>query len=43
MNTGQYVREIERLAPDSVEVVGVGKMDTTLISPREITERGALQ
>ena len=42
MNMGQYIREVERLAPRQVEVVGVGKMDTTLLSPREILERGGL-
>jgi 2-oxoglutarate ferredoxin oxidoreductase subunit alpha len=42
MNMGQYIREIERLAPRQVEVVGVGKMDTTLLSPQEILERGGL-
>jgi len=43
MNMGQYVLEVERLAPRGVEVVGVGKMNTTLLSPREILERGGLQ
>lgn len=42
MNMGQYRLEIDRLAPDGVEVVGVNKMDTTLISPAEIVERGGL-
>jgi 2-oxoglutarate ferredoxin oxidoreductase subunit alpha len=42
MNMGQYVLEVERLAPTDVEVVGVGKMNTTLLSPREILERGGL-
>ena len=42
MNMGQYMLEIERLAPDSVEVVSVGKMNTTLLSPGEILERGGL-
>jgi 2-oxoglutarate ferredoxin oxidoreductase subunit alpha len=42
MNLGQYLIEIERLAPERVEVVGVNKMDTTLISPQEILERGGL-
>ncbi len=36
MNMGQYLLEIERLAAPDVEVVGVNKMDTTLISPTEI-------
>jgi 2-oxoglutarate ferredoxin oxidoreductase subunit alpha len=42
MNMGQYSLEVERLVPDGTEVVGVNKMDTTLISPAEITERGGL-
>lgn len=42
MNMGQYRLEVERLAPDGAEVVGVNKMDTTLISPAEIVERGGL-
>ena len=42
MNMGQYRLEIDRLAPDGVEVVGVNKMDTTLISPTEILNQGDL-
>jgi 2-oxoglutarate ferredoxin oxidoreductase subunit alpha len=42
MNMGQYVLEVERLAPRGVSVVGVGKMNTTLVSPQEILERGGL-
>jgi 2-oxoglutarate ferredoxin oxidoreductase subunit alpha len=42
MNMGQYVQEIERLAPRGVDVIGVGKMNTTLLSPGEILERGGL-
>ncbi len=42
MNMGQYRLEVERLVPDGAEVVGVNKMDTTLISPAEIAERGGL-
>ncbi len=42
MNMGQYRREIERLAPPGVEVVGVCKMNTTLVSPREIIQQGGL-
>lgn len=42
MNMGQYILEIQRLAPAGVEVVGVNKMDTTLLSPDEIIERGGL-
>ena len=43
MNMGQYIREIERLATDGVEVIGVNKMDTTLISPDEILTQGGLR
>jgi len=42
MNMGQYLLEIERLAPDGVEVVAVNKMDTTLLSPQEIISQGGL-
>jgi len=42
MNMGQYLLEIERLAPRGVEVIGVNKMDTTLISPAEILQKGGL-
>ncbi len=42
MNMGQYVLEIERLAPRGVEVIGVNKMDTTLISPADILQRGGV-
>ncbi|MDP7453887.1 MAG: hypothetical protein QGE95_16780, partial [Arenicellales bacterium] len=42
MNMGQYIQEVQRLIPKGVEVVGVNKMDTTLLSPDEIIERGVL-
>jgi 2-oxoglutarate ferredoxin oxidoreductase subunit alpha len=42
MNMGQTLLEIEKLAPSGAEVVGLGKMDTTLVSPGEILERGGL-
>lgn len=42
MNMGQYILDIQRLAPPGVEVMGVNKMDTTLISPTEIIEKGGL-
>ena len=42
MNMGQYRLEIERLAPPSIEIIGVNKMNTTLVSPREILEQGSL-
>ena len=42
MNMGQYRLEIERLAPAGAAIVGVNKMNTTLISPAEIIETGGL-
>lgn len=42
MNMGQYLVEIQRLAPTGVEVTGVNKMDTTLLSPDEIIRKGRL-
>jgi 2-oxoglutarate ferredoxin oxidoreductase subunit alpha len=42
MNMGQYRLEIERLAQPGVRVSGVNKMDTTLLSPGEIAERGGI-
>jgi 2-oxoglutarate ferredoxin oxidoreductase subunit alpha len=42
MNMGQYLVEIKRLAPPDAEVIGVCKMNTTLVSPREIIEKGGL-
>jgi 2-oxoglutarate ferredoxin oxidoreductase subunit alpha len=43
MNMGQYRYEIERLAPAGAEIVAINKMDTTLISPGEILDRGGLR
>ena len=34
--------DLEGWYPREIEVVGVNKMDTTLISPQEIIEKGAL-
>jgi len=42
MNMGQYLLEVQRLAPDKVEVIGVNKMNTSLVSPGEIEQRGGL-
>ncbi len=42
MNMGQYILEIQRLAPPGTEIIGVNKMDTTLISPSEIIKQGGL-
>ena len=42
MNMGQYVLEIERLTAGKAEVIRVNKMDTTLISPAMILEKGGL-
>lgn len=38
MNHGQYRREIERLVPENMQVVGVNRVDSLLISPDEIQE-----
>ncbi|MDH3760797.1 MAG: pyruvate flavodoxin/ferredoxin oxidoreductase [Gammaproteobacteria bacterium] len=43
MNMGQYLLEVERLAPAGVDVIGINKMDTTLLSPDEIIEQGGLR
>jgi 2-oxoglutarate ferredoxin oxidoreductase subunit alpha len=43
MNMGQYLLDIERIAPAGVEVVGVNKMNTYLVSPTEILEKGGLK
>jgi 2-oxoglutarate ferredoxin oxidoreductase subunit alpha len=42
MNMGQYILEIERLACGQAEIVGVNKMDTTLISPDMILAKAGL-
>ncbi len=42
MNLGQYLIEIERIASDNVEVIGISKMNTKLISPTEILVKGGL-
>jgi hypothetical protein len=36
MNHGQYRLEIERLANKNVDIVGVNRVDTFLITPEEI-------
>ncbi len=42
LNLGQYRREIERLARDGQEVIGIHRVDGELISPAQILERGGL-
>ena len=42
MNMGQYLVEIERLARPEIEVIGIDKMNTMLLSPTEIIEKGGL-
>jgi 2-oxoglutarate ferredoxin oxidoreductase subunit alpha len=39
LNAGQYRREIERLAQDHQEVLGVNRVDGELITPKEILEK----
>jgi 2-oxoglutarate ferredoxin oxidoreductase subunit alpha len=38
MNHGQYRHEIQRLTNSDVELVGVNRVDTILITPEEIME-----
>ncbi len=40
LNLGQYRREIERLAQYGQEIIGVNRVDGSLISPTEIMEAG---
>jgi 2-oxoglutarate/2-oxoacid ferredoxin oxidoreductase subunit alpha len=42
LNLGQYRLEVERLALDGVEVMGVNRVDGELISPDEILTQGGL-
>ncbi len=42
MNMGQYRLDIERIAPKDVEIVGVNQMNTYLVSPTDIVEKGGL-
>jgi 2-oxoglutarate ferredoxin oxidoreductase subunit alpha len=43
LNLGQYRREVERLAPPGVEVVGINRVDGDLITPEQIIAEGGLQ
>ncbi len=42
LNLGQYRLEVERLAPDGIEIIGVNRVDGELISPDEILTKGGL-
>ena len=42
LNLGQYRREIERLANEEQDVIGVHRVDGELISPIEILDRGGI-
>jgi 2-oxoglutarate ferredoxin oxidoreductase subunit alpha len=42
LNLGQYRREIERLASDHQQVIGVHRVDGELITPEQILEMGVL-
>jgi 2-oxoglutarate ferredoxin oxidoreductase subunit alpha len=42
LNSGQYRREIERLAQNHQEVIEVNRVDGELITPEEILEKGRL-
>jgi len=43
LNLGQYSLEVERLATNGIEVVGIHRVDGELISPEEILEQGGLK
>jgi 2-oxoglutarate ferredoxin oxidoreductase subunit alpha len=43
LNQGQYRREIERMASDSQEIIGVNRLDGRIFSPGEILARGGLK
>lgn len=43
LNFGQYRREIERLAKNGQNVIGINRVDGSLISPTEIIEQGSWQ
>ena len=43
MNMGQYRLEIERLVQNGIRVIGINKMDTTLLSPEMIIKEGELE
>jgi 2-oxoglutarate ferredoxin oxidoreductase subunit alpha len=43
LNQGLYRREIERLAKDGQEVIGVNRMDGGLLSPADILDMGGLK
>lgn len=42
LNLGQYRLEVERMASDVVEVVGINRVDGELISPEEILTQGGM-
>jgi len=42
LNMGQYSLEVERLAPDDIEVTGIHRVDGELISPDQIIAQGGL-
>jgi 2-oxoglutarate ferredoxin oxidoreductase subunit alpha len=39
LNLGQYTREVRKLAENWTTVIGMNKIDGTLITPREILDR----
>ena len=43
MNMGLYLREIQRLASDGQDVIGVNRVDGGLIEPGEILKRGGIR
>jgi 2-oxoglutarate ferredoxin oxidoreductase subunit alpha len=43
LNLGQYRLEVERLAADGIEIIGVNRVDGELISPEQILADGGLR
>jgi 2-oxoglutarate ferredoxin oxidoreductase subunit alpha len=39
LNLGQYAREVRKLAENWTTVIGINKIDGTLITPREILDQ----
>ncbi len=39
LNLGQYAREVRKMAENWTTVISMGKIDGTLITPREILDR----
>jgi 2-oxoglutarate ferredoxin oxidoreductase subunit alpha len=42
LNTGQYVKEIERVATQGQEVISITRVDGKLLTPQQIIQQGGL-